>query len=142
MIAQLVEHWPEELGVTGSSPVHATIFIPAKVFGNITQWLECLIVYQKVAGSSPAVTANLGVFMPCQVIGRASGQIDVKRFYIPGVKVIGNCKHCGKPVSFDMASHYLSYPVFGSESTEYFYCEPCDENTEFKIQLDLRISVL
>lgn len=80
--------------------------------------------------------------MACQVIGRASGVIDVKRFHLPGVVVHGICEHCGKPVSFDLASHYISYPVLGSENTEYFYCESCDENTSFKIQLDMKVTVL
>ena len=80
--------------------------------------------------------------MTCKVTGTAYGEIDVKRFYIPGIKIKGKCKHCGKKVVFDLSEHYITNPVIGGTNQEWFYCEACDQNTELNIKIDISVTVI
>lgn len=49
--------------------------------------------------------------------------MDVKRFYMPGVTFKSNCPHCGELQSKDMERHYLSYPKMNSPLQVHFYHE-------------------
>lgn len=71
-----------------------------------------------------------------------------KRTYLPGIVISGACGTCGNPVKWEGSHDYLSYPIMGSAAEGYFYCtygdgtdDFCGANTEFKIRLDLVVTV-
>ena len=65
-------------------------------------------------------------------------EIPVKRFYLP-LKIIKKCPTCGGDCETDFSSNYLSYPVINKELSSYFYCDKCD--SEFQYNIELKVSV-
>lgn len=59
-----------------------------------------------------------------------SVEIEVKRFYIPGVTVYSTCPNCMKEHKFDFDNEYISYPVVNAPEKVHFYCTDCDEAGE------------
>ena len=49
--------------------------------------------------------------------------VDVKRLYLP-VVVHSTCPTCGRKLSRDLDSDYLSYPAFNAPTDVSFCCEP------------------
>jgi hypothetical protein len=47
------------------------------------------------------------------VSGHACGEIDEKRFFIPGLKLTGTCPTCSATVEVDFSDAYLTYPSIG-----------------------------
>lgn len=74
-------------------------------------------------------------------------ELDVKRFYIPGVIVHSECPKCGSPKQADLGDDYLPFPVVGVPESIHFYCESeaegpdkyCD--TEWAVEVILDLSV-
>ena len=69
---------------------------------------------------------------------KKGSEIDVKRFYLPGILLSFKCKKCGKLMENDYDHQYLSYPEIG-EQTEYFWCSECDTQHEMVINLNMSI---
>lgn len=75
-----------------------------------------------------------------KIVGKfTEGNIDVKRFYLPGISLESCCPKCGMKVTRDFGANYISYPVVGKPEPAYMYCEECDE--EWRVSLILDISV-
>lgn len=74
-----------------------------------------------------------------RVEGNLNGEIDVKRFYLEGIKIISNCPKCGKEAVFDGDSDYLSYPKANEVDTVCFYCGSCDDDWLEEIKLKISI---
>ena len=72
----------------------------------------------------------------------AKGCLEVKRCYLPGLEVTGDCPNCGKRVYRDFESDYLSYPKVGIESKFWVHCNECDYEQEVPYQLDISITLL
>lgn len=74
-------------------------------------------------------------------------EIDVKRFYVPGVTIHTECPKCGSQKQLDLGDDYLSHPVAGSPERVGFYCESETEgpekycNTEWDVKVILDITV-
>ena len=84
-----------------------------------------------------------------KIIGSCKGaEIDVKRFYIPGVKVQSHCPTCGKKHIRDFDSDYLSHPVVGAPECVHFYCEEdkpgggyCGTEWDVKVVLEIKVKL-
>jgi len=74
-----------------------------------------------------------------RIEGECEGEIDVKRFYIPGVCLYDLCPKCEEEIEMDLGVMYLSYPIVGEEKTVHFYCEECDEEWDNTIILEMTI---
>ncbi|TXH09226.1 MAG: hypothetical protein E6R04_08885 [Spirochaetes bacterium] len=57
-----------------------------------------------------------------------SFELDVKRFYIPGLVFKCQCPVCGLVVHKDMKDDYFSYPEANDSVVVWFYCVECDKN--------------
>ncbi len=70
-----------------------------------------------------------------------SFEIEVKRFYMDGFKIISNCPKCNSKNILDLSVDYLSYPIVNEMFEEYVYCENCDHKyaTKLILKLDLEI---
>lgn len=68
-------------------------------------------------------------------------ELEVKRFYLPNIKVIDNCPKCNKEIVFDGNMNYISYPKLNSPESVHFYCEDCDEEWEKNIKLTVNVEV-
>lgn len=66
-------------------------------------------------------------------------ELDVKRFYLPGVELSSPCPKCGHVCVHDLSSDYLSYPVANVPEDKHFYCDEC--NHEWDERIVLRVSV-
>jgi hypothetical protein len=95
-----------------------------------------------------------------KIQGKASGELEVKRFYVPGVIVESTCPNCGSKKEKDLSVEYFDYPSINKSQDFYFYCEaeidkkkggkpntlnPEDKNhycqTEWLVPLKLELSV-
>lgn len=87
--------------------------------------------------------------MANKIKGNLEGaEIDVKRFYLPGIVVESKCPKCGHLHEVDMGSQYLSYPCVGDEEKINFYCEEgesenyCDTEWEVSIKLGMTVEIV
>jgi hypothetical protein len=69
-------------------------------------------------------------------------EIDVKRFYLPGVTLRATCPKCNHPWVHDMAHHYLSYPVANVPFEDNAYCPECEHEWTFRLRLNLSLGVV
>lgn len=74
-----------------------------------------------------------------KIIGNFIGNVECKRFYMPGIKAFSLCPKCKEERGLDFNDHYLSYPVVNRFQPLYFYCEPCDENWEEEAMLKVSL---
>lgn len=82
-----------------------------------------------------------------RVIGQPKGdlgeELDIKRFYIPGVILEVDCPQCGQTLQQDLEHDYLSFPSLDKPETVYFYCDECGlEEIEGQIVLHLSIEAV
>lgn len=73
------------------------------------------------------------------ITGTMKGELDVKRFYMPGVKIKCKCPACGAPWEMDMALDYLSYPSAGKPTNASGYCGKCEH--EWPVMVIVRVTV-
>lgn len=66
-------------------------------------------------------------------------ELDVKRFYLPGVVLSAKCPKCKKTVKYDLGADYLSYPSINAPTDFHFYCP--DDGAEWDEQIILRVTV-
>lgn len=77
-----------------------------------------------------------------RITGSLKGEIDVKRFYMPGIAIKAQCPYCQEEVETDFESDYLSYPVAGKPIAAHFYHEGKDgEDHEFEVMVTLKVSL-
>jgi len=78
-----------------------------------------------------------------KVIGEMSGEADVKRFYMPGLKIEDECPDCKKTIHWDGERDYISYPVIGGDTSVNFnfYCDACNKNWNVKGSLSLTVKL-
>jgi hypothetical protein len=69
-------------------------------------------------------------------------EIDVKRFYFPGV-LKDNCPKCGQRCEMDGSEHYLMYPTANEVGSTYLCCPGTDEDYcghEFEVHYILNVT--
>lgn len=74
-----------------------------------------------------------------QIHGVPSGEIGMKRFHIPGLKVKGICIHCGKNIDTELDGDSISYPRFDEEYHYPLVCPHCNKITNLKLAFDLKV---
>lgn len=57
-----------------------------------------------------------------RIEGTMRGEMDEKRFYLPGVVVRDACPKCGAAYERDYVGSYLSYPTAGEPFDLTLYC--------------------
>lgn len=76
------------------------------------------------------------------IIGTMRGQIDCKRFHMPGVKIAIDCQ-CGRRVEKDLSGpHYLAYPTVGEAFEEIVFCTDCGTETPVRVLLDVTLTAV
>lgn len=88
--------------------------------------------------------------MDSKIKGKIKGEIDVKRFYLPGIIVESKCPKCEHLHEVNMSTQYLSHPVINEPETIGFYCEEdtitentyCDTDWEVKIKLSMEVELV
>ena len=72
-----------------------------------------------------------------KIIGKPKGEINVKRFYISGVKITGKCCHCDENIYQDLDGDGISYPLLNKDYIYTLICDNCQEsmwvNLKFKL---------
>lgn len=58
---------------------------------------------------------------------------NIKRFNVPGSKVVAQCPNCDSVCKLEFNSEYLSYPVINGEIDLSFHCEKCGDNHDEEI---------
>ena len=66
-------------------------------------------------------------------------EVEVKRFYMDGFKVVSDCPNCSMENILDLSQNYLMYPTANEKFLETVYCEVCD--TEYDVGLVLRVDL-
>ncbi len=75
-------------------------------------------------------------------VGPEPFKVEVKRFYVP-VKITAECPECGKEVTKDCESDYLSHPTFNAVEQVHFYCvtETDDDHEEHEFYAAVRFGI-
>ena len=68
------------------------------------------------------------------------GEIDVKRFYIPGTIIQDHCPECKHLNELDLEDQYLSYPKVGEPEGLYFHCDECEHEWQPEIIIEIKVS--
>ena len=77
------------------------------------------------------------------IIGENVGQVDTKRFYIPGVMLGATCPDCKSEVFQDFhGNDYLINPVMGVPIERTIYCEHCYHEWTCKIIVKIDVKVV
>lgn len=75
-----------------------------------------------------------------KIKGTCKGQMDDKRFKVPGVIVEDECPKCGAAWKADLGKdHYLCYPIVGKPYDLNGYCHKCQ--AEWSVRVILRVSL-
>lgn len=76
-----------------------------------------------------------------KVIGKPKGgfELDVKRFYVSGVKFRDVCPKCGYENTLDLDRQYLSYPIVG-ENSDAMYCVECGNEWHISYNLEIKLT--
>jgi len=74
-----------------------------------------------------------------EIMGKISGKIDVKRFYMPGLLIRDDCPSCGASEMKDMSHQYVSYPNIGAKILFGFYCDECEHEWEKNIIINITV---
>jgi len=70
-------------------------------------------------------------------------EVDVKRFYLPGVSLEGKCPKCDGTVVEDFSrENYLSYPMANEVFEHGLYCEHCAHEWTVKLRLVLKLDLV
>lgn len=77
-----------------------------------------------------------------KITGSFKGEVDCKRFYMPGVVASDICPKCAKDIVLDHNQHYIEYPTIGTPCLLYFYCSGCDTDWTRKVLLNLQITAV
>lgn len=72
-----------------------------------------------------------------EIVDQPIGEIEVKRFYIEGLKMYYTC-----PSKNHMWNDYLSYPDMNIPMDLHLYCNECDHEWTEKIILKVSIEVV
>jgi hypothetical protein len=76
-----------------------------------------------------------------EIIGEIqTGELDIKRLYLPGLVIRDTCPNCGKECSNDLGEVSTSYPVINAPTTYTLYCgDGCEHEWEIPIVIDMKI---
>ena len=74
-----------------------------------------------------------------EIIGKPQGEIDVKRFYLDGVKIKTNCPKCDHDIKMDLGDDYLKDPEFNDPFTFPMYCCYCGYEWNEKVILEVEL---
>lgn len=77
-----------------------------------------------------------------KTLGGESFEIDAKRFYVPGARLVGVCPECGAAYERDLGRHYLSHPVANAPFEHTCWCGECNHEWPVTLRLDLALSVV
>jgi len=77
-----------------------------------------------------------------RVEGAMVGEIEVKRFHMPGVTIRATCPACSEPYAADMARGYFMYPAVASPFTTNCHCRSCDHDWTVTVRIDVTLSVV
>jgi len=72
-----------------------------------------------------------------KIEGELTGNLEIKRFYLEGLKITEKCPKCGKEIIHKTC---LSYPEINGIEQIWFVCEDCDDyNFGKRIQVNISI---
>ena len=66
-------------------------------------------------------------------------ELDVKRFYMPGIVLKSKCPKCGASCEIDLSQEYLSYPTVNKPFDHLIYCDECDHEWEERLILKIKL---
>ncbi len=67
-------------------------------------------------------------------------ELSIKRCYLP-ITLETQCPHCNMNNVKDFGDDYLSYPVTNTKMDSYVYCDHCENEYSFKIELSITLEV-
>ena len=77
-----------------------------------------------------------------KVKGKFDGDIEVKRFYMPGIIVEDECSKCLEVVEWSGESDYISYPNTSDKNMHvHMYCQDCENEWEIPITLEITVKL-
>lgn len=69
------------------------------------------------------------------------GEIEAKRFYLPGFTLSRECTDCGEQIEWDGDHQYISNPELEVRETIDLYCD-CGQEVQVDIVLHLSVEVM
>ena len=78
-----------------------------------------------------------------RVTGSSSGfDIDVKRFYMEGVKIIKYCPECNEENVMDLSDEHLSYPAANKPFAVEMCCNECGYEYEIPMLMSVDLTII
>lgn len=77
-----------------------------------------------------------------KIEGALTGSLDIKRFYMPGIKITVTCPECGDERSQDMGARYIGYPTINEPIEHNLYCPICEHEWSESVFLAVSYYVL
>lgn len=77
-----------------------------------------------------------------EIIGDCSGDLNIKRMYLPGLTIKSNCPKCGREESKDFSRDYLADAKVGSPTPVYFFCDDCTDDWQVQVQISITLEVI
>jgi hypothetical protein len=78
-----------------------------------------------------------------KIIGMVGGKMDVKRLYLPGVEIKGQCPNCKKEITIDLGGcDYLNFPHMNEPFFYGKYCNDCNHEWNVKLKLTVLLDIV
>jgi len=71
---------------------------------------------------------------------KLTGELNIKRFYLP-LKHDSKCPQCGTTNTHNFAFNYLHYPELNDEIPVVICCNNCNNEYEFKVLVELSVTI-
>ena len=69
-------------------------------------------------------------------------ELPIKRFYIPGLKLVDNCPNCGKIRTVDFKNYCIDYPIANGINKVYMGCDECNHDWEVSILIEFNMKIV
>ncbi len=69
-------------------------------------------------------------------------EIDDKRFYMPGTRLVGNCPKCNASFEKDFGEEYLSYPKANAPMLVHLWCQECNHEWTVTTKLEVKLELV
>lgn len=76
-----------------------------------------------------------------KIVGIPQGEINIKRFYVRGISLVGKCCHCDAAINQEVDGDGISYPILNKDYVYSLICPSCQEGMWVNLEFKLRVKV-
>jgi len=76
-----------------------------------------------------------------KIKGKATGELAVKRLWLPGLQEHVKCPNCGHETWNDLNGDHINYPMLGKWEEHGHYCSECGHEWVFDMKINITVDV-